>query len=112
MKGIVVHYQGKVRRTLEGQHNKGRLEVRVVNPIPSLQTQTAGGRAPQHPVYFVFELDGRPVAASRNVVLVRGRRYPEVEHWFVMPDTTQQLHAYDPRQISAQAGADESCAGI
>ncbi len=33
MKGIVVHYQGKVRRALEGRINERRLEVRVANPV-------------------------------------------------------------------------------
>ncbi len=112
MKGIVVHYQGKVRRRLEGQHNKGRLEVRVINPVPSGQAKTVGGRAAQHPVYFVFEFDGRTIAASRNVTLAKGRRYPEVEHWFVMSDTAQQLHTHDRQQISAQAASDEARVGI
>lgn len=86
MRGLVFHYQGKFRRALEGRGNYGRLEVRVITPLP-LNGETAGlDRATQRPVYFVFNFDGRPFAASRNVTLASGRRYPNVEHWLILPE--------------------------
>ena len=90
MRGLVVHYQGKVRRALEGRGNDSRLDVTVINPVPLSETEAKLGRATQRPVYFVFHFDGRPFAASRNVKLTRGRRYPDVEHWFVLPELERQ----------------------
>ncbi len=105
MKGIVVHYQGKVRRALEGRINERRLEVRVANPV-SRQTAEAGSMlAISQPIYFVFDSDGRRFAASHNVSISMGRRYPEVEHWFVVPEHEQPADIYEPQITSSPTSA-------
>ena len=86
MRGLVIHYQGKVRRALEGRGNDGRLDVRVVTPVPLNDDTTRLGRVAQRPLYFVFNFDGRPFASSKNVRVTSGRRYPDVEHWFIVPE--------------------------
>lgn len=86
MRGLVVHYQGKVKRALEGRGNDGRLDVKVVTPVPVNGGTARLGRAAQRPVYFIFNFDGRPFAASKNVRITNGRRYPNVEHWFIGPE--------------------------
>ena len=94
MKGIVVHYQGRFRRALMGRTNEGQLEVRVANPVDPVSRQVEVDGlvlAIRRPNYFVFNSDGQSFAASHNVSISMGRRYPEVEHWFVMPDSEQLL---------------------
>ncbi len=101
MKGIVIHYQGKVRRALEGRGNCSWLDIRVINPVPLNQETAALGCVAQRPLYFVFNFNGRPFAASQNVVLTKGRRYAGVEHWFIMPERKQQSEIHKPQQTSA-----------
>ncbi len=98
MKGIVVHYQGRVRRAVGEGRGKGRLGVRVIYPVPAQHAGAGHGINAARPVCFVFELDGRVIASSRNVTLTKGRRYPEVEHWFVMPEHSRPGEAQDLRQ--------------
>ena len=81
MRGIVIHHQGGVRRHVEGRATGGRLSVRpVLSPLPP------GSGITTRPASFVFEDGGRVVAQSSRVLLTRGRRYPAVEHWFVLPE--------------------------
>jgi len=99
MEGVVIHYDGRIRRFLRGRDNDTRLDVRTVNPVPKCCEMPAHAEGTQprdlreSPLYFVFALDGRTFAASRKVSLFKGRRYPKVEHWFVRPDESQHVPA-------------------
>ena len=81
MKGIVIHHRGGVRRRLEGRTGCDRLSVR-----PVLAPPPASGRITNRPAAFIFEEGSQVIAKSSRVLLVRGRRYPAVEHWFVLPE--------------------------
>src|SRR3712207_8575845 len=37
-------------------------------------------------VTFVFYEGRRVIAKSPRVLVMRGRRYPDVEHWFILPE--------------------------
>ena len=101
MKGIVIHYHGKIWRSLEGRVTSGRLAVEAINSVPLTLEGTGRGSAVQRPVYFVFRLGGRAIAASQNVTLRKGRRYPNVEHWFVLSESVQHLELNELQQASA-----------
>ena len=89
MKGIVIHHQGKIWRALEGRVGIGHLAIKAITPVPlKLEGTTRGIR---RPIYFTFSVGGRTLAASQNVTLRKGRRYPEVEHWFVLSESGQHL---------------------
>lgn len=81
MRGIVIHHRGGLRRAIEGRAGGRRLSVRPILAVPP-----AGGRVTSRPVCLVFEEGGRVIAKSSRVLLMRGRRYPAVEHWFVLPE--------------------------
>ena len=100
MKGIVVHHQGKIWRSLEGRGSVGRLEIRTINAVPVKQEGACGGPAVRRPLYFVFSIGGRRFAASKNVTLRKGRRYPDVEHWFVLSESPQHLELNELQQAS------------
>ena len=84
MRGIVIHMGGRVRRSIGGRGDTGRLSVVPVLPV------TRAGVTPSEtntrPVRFVFYEGGRQIASSTRVLVARGRRYPGVEHWFVLPE--------------------------
>ena len=101
MKGIVIHYQGKIRRALEGRVSDGRLDVKTITPVPLRQETVGVGCATRRPVYFVFSFGEQRFAASQNVMLTKGRRYPDVEHWFVMAEPKQLLELNQLQQVSA-----------
>jgi len=101
MKGIVIHHQGKVRRALEGRTTDGRLEIETITPVPFNQDMERLGCATRRPIYFTFSFGGRPFAASQNVMLAKGRRYPDVEHWFIMSEPERQLKLPHAKQTSA-----------
>ncbi len=102
MEGVIIHYDGRIRRFLKGRDNDTRLDVRAVTPVQRPFAEQTHIEEPcqrdfrDSPLYFVFTLDGRTFAASRKVSLFKGRRYPGVEHWFVLPD--------EPRLSSALEG--------
>jgi hypothetical protein len=100
MKGIVIHHQGKIRRALEGRIRIGRLEIKAITPVPLKQEGTTRGVV-RRPVYFVFSIGGRTFAASQNVTLRKGRRYPDVEHWFVLSESRQHFEINELQQASA-----------
>ena len=100
MKGIVVHHQGKIWRSLEGRSSIGRLAIRVISAVPAKQEGATIGRAVPRPLYFVFSIEGRPFAASKYVTLRKGRRYPHIEHWFVQSEPPQQRELNEPKQAS------------
>ncbi len=100
MKGIVIHHQGKMWRSLEGRVSRGRLAIAAINSVPSTPKETSRGCTVQRPMYFVFSVRGRTVAASQNVMLRKGRRYPEVEHWFVLSESRQHLELNELQQAS------------
>ncbi len=97
MEGVVIHYNGRIRRSLRGRVNDIRLDVQVVTAVQKTFTgQAHVEERPtrdfgERPLYFVFTIDGRTIAASRRVSLMKGRRYPGVEHWFVLPDEPLRL---------------------
>jgi hypothetical protein len=100
MKGIVVHHQGKIWRSLEGRTSIGRLAIRVISAVPAKQEGASVGRRIPRPLYFVFSLEGRPFAASKYVTLRKGRRYPHIEHWFIQAEPPQQLELNELQQAS------------
>ena len=81
MNGIVIHHQKGVVRARVGRAGGERLSVR-----PVLAVAPARGEVSSRPVTYVFYEGGRVIAKSSRVLLMRGRRYPEVEHWFVLPE--------------------------
>jgi hypothetical protein len=99
MQGVIIHYDGRIKRFLSGRENGARLGVLTVNPVPkSFETPPhPGERLPrdfwENPLRFIFTVDGRAFATSRKVSLTKGRRYPEVEHWFVLSDEPQHIPA-------------------
>jgi hypothetical protein len=95
MKGIVIHHNGKIWRALEGRARIGRLAIDAIAPVPLKQEGTA-----RRPLYYIFTVGGRTIAASKNVALKKGRRYPHVEHWFVLPELNQPLELNDLQQVS------------
>ncbi len=100
MKGIVIHHQGKIWRSLEGRLSNGRLTIEAITSVPFIKEGTSRGCA-RRPVYFVFRVEGRTFAASQNVTLRKGRRYPNVEHWFVLAESVQHLELNELWQPSA-----------
>ena len=84
MKGIVIHHENGIRRAIEGKSTQGRLSVR---PIPAVARR---GEATVRLLSFVFYEEGRVIAKSSRVLLTRGRRYPDVEHWFVLAEVSWQ----------------------
>lgn len=101
MKGIVIHHQGRIWRALEGRVSMGRLAIKAITPVPLKQEGTGPGCAIRRPIYFTFSVGGRTFAASQNVTLRKGRRYPEVEHWFVLSESRQHLGLNELQQASA-----------
>ena len=101
MRGIVIHAKGHFRRTLEGRNNEYQLAAKAVTSLPKVDN---GGRLhPSRPLYFIFYCDGKSFAGSRRVVLTTGRRYPNVEHWFILPAEIQQVHESLTTQGSQKA---------
>lgn len=84
MRGIVIHHPGGVRRSIEGRAKGPRLSVR-----PILAPPPGDGRINSRPACFIFDDGGRVIAKSSRVLLTRGRSYPGVEHWFVLPEEGQ-----------------------
>lgn len=101
MKGIVIHHKGKLWRALEGRVNIGRLAIQAITPVPLKQEGMSHESAVRRPIYFVFSVGGRTIAAASNVTLKKGRRYPEVEHWFVPSELMQELDLTELQQVSA-----------
>ena len=81
MRGIIIHHQRGVARALRGRAGGGRLSVR-----PVLTVAPPRGEVCPRPVTYVFYEGERVIANSPRVLLMSGRRYPEVEHWFVLPE--------------------------
>jgi hypothetical protein len=80
MRGIVIHHRRGVIRALSGRAGGGRLSVRPVLAVPP------SGELSSRPVTYVFYEGERVIATSSSVLLTSGRRYPGVEHWFVLPE--------------------------
>jgi hypothetical protein len=91
MRGIVIHHENGIIRAIEGKATQGRLSVR---PIPAVAPPR--GKTAVRPVAFVFYEEGRVIAKSSRVLLTSGRRYPGVEHWFVLPEGAQQSALAEP----------------
>ena len=81
MIGTVIHHPKGVVRALGGRAGGGRLSVRPVLAVAPL-----GGLVASRPVTYVFYEGERVIAKSSRLLLTRGRRYPDVEHWFVLPE--------------------------
>ena len=81
MKGIVIHYENGLRRAMEGRITGGALSVQ-----PILAVASPRGVIRVRPLSFVFYEGGKVIAKSSRVLLMKGRRYPDVEHWFVLPE--------------------------
>lgn len=105
MKGIVIHHQGKIWRALQGRNSVGRFAILAIAPVPLKQAGTSRGGAVRRPVHFVFSVGARSLATSQNVTFRNGRRYPEVEHWFMMPESRQH---FGPQRVAT----DFSSAGV
>lgn len=87
MRGVVVHYEGRVIRCLTGRRNQGRLAVTAVMPVPTAgSVEEPVGTIPSRPLSFAFYVGGQLYATTRRVVITKGRKYPHVEHWFFYPD--------------------------
>ncbi len=95
MRGIVIHHAGGVRRSIEGRAKGPRLSVR-----PVLAPPPAGGRMSARPACFIFDDGGRVIAKSSRVLLARGRRYPGIEHWFVLPEEDEPGGVSDARSLT------------
>ncbi len=96
MKGIVIHSEGRILRATDGKNNVCRLSVKPVMPDPM-----ESGEKSDRPIRFVFFDGPRPIASSSRVVLMKGRRYPNVEHWFVLPDCDSYMSLPPSQRTSA-----------
>jgi hypothetical protein len=96
MIGIIIHHQGGVARALRGRAGGRRLSVR-----PVLAMTPPRGEVCPRPVTYVFYEGERIIANSPRVLLTRGRRYPGVEHWFVLPEAECRPSAAEPSLASA-----------
>ncbi len=83
MRGIVLHSRGHFRRCLEGRTNEYQLSVQALSPAPELGGSKS--KSPTRPAYYIFSCAGKAFASSERVVVTKGRRYPSVEHWFILP---------------------------
>lgn len=81
MRGTVVHFRGKFRRSLEQRGVNPRIKVEITFP-----ETLSGDSIQQRPAHYAFFVDGQLFAYSRKVALRPGRRYTQVEHWFVCAD--------------------------
>lgn len=81
MRGTVVHFRGKFRRSLEQRGDNPRVKVEITLPESS-----SGESIEQRPAHYAFFIDDQLFAYSRKVTLRPGRRYSQVEHWFVCVD--------------------------
>ncbi len=97
MNGIVIHFNGRIKRALQGRRNEGRLSVKPVMSVPPPGEITA------RPVFVVFYEDERLLACSSRVLLTRGRRFPGVEHWFVLPEYERHRKPPEQQALAAQA---------
>ena len=98
MNGIVLHFNGHLKRALQGRGNQDRLSVQ-----PIMAIAPPGAPTTRRPVCVVFYAGARLLACSARVRLRRGRRYPEVEHWFVLPECERHLEASEQQAQAAQA---------
>ena len=96
MKGIVIHYKHGIRRAVEGRTKAQTLSVQPIQALAPL-----GGKISVRPVSFVFYEGGRVIAKSSRVLLMMGRRYPDVEHWFVLPEMMRNTSPDNPHHASA-----------
>ncbi len=95
MKGIVLHFNGHIRRALSGRRTEGRLSAKPVMAVSPPGEETA------RPIFVVFYEGERLLACSSRVLLSRGRRYPEVEHWFVLPEYERHVETRGQRPATA-----------
>lgn len=86
MKGTVVHCGGRFRRVIEGRSNNSQVKVEVQNSEPSSPAEKEREDQRSSPAHFTFYINGQSFAASQRVTLIKGRRYPQIEHWFVAAD--------------------------
>ena len=96
MKGIVIHYEDGLKRSLEGRTNGGALSVQPVQAVAP-----TGGVMRVRPLCLVFYEGGRVIAKSSRVLLMKGRRYPDVEHWFVLPEMMGTAASVNTHHASA-----------
>ena len=101
MKGIVIHHQGKIWRALQGRSSAGRFTILAITPVPLKREETSRRYAVRRPILFIFSVGGRTLATSQNVTVRSGRRYPEVEHWFMMSESRQHFELNELQQTSA-----------
>jgi len=80
MKGIVIHHQNGISRAIEGKTRRGRLSMRLIQAVAGAQEKSSS-----KPTYVFYE-DDRVIARSSRVLVLHGRRYPAVEHWFVLSE--------------------------
>lgn len=96
MRGIVIHNDKGVVRALRSRAGASRLSVR-----PVLALAPPRGEISSRPVTYVFYEGERVIAQSSRVLLMRGRRYPDVEHWFVLPEAEGHTVTAELAQASA-----------
>ena len=96
MNGIVIHHPEGVVRALGGRAGGGRLSVR-----PVLAVAPPRGEVASRPVTYVFYEGERVIAKSPRVLLMSGRRYPGVEHWFVLPEAERHPVTVELSQATA-----------
>ena len=76
MQGVIIHYNGRIKRFLQGRENGARPGVLTVKPVPkSCETQPhPGERLPrdfwESPLHFIFTVDSKTFATSRKVSLM------------------------------------------
>lgn len=96
MRGTVVHFRGKFRRSLERHGVKPQVKVEITMS-EGITADDETGEHPgnpsdkQRPAHYAFFVNGELFAYSRKVTFFRGRRYSQVEHWFVCADTEARI---------------------
>ncbi|HVG39650.1 MAG TPA: hypothetical protein VM870_10185 [Pyrinomonadaceae bacterium] len=86
MKGTIVHFRGKFRRSLERHGRKPRVKVEITLPETLAPREAEDDQTSPRPAHYAFFVNGELFAYSRKVTFAQGRRYSQVEHWFVCAD--------------------------
>jgi len=84
MRGTVIHSGKQFRRCLEGRNNEYQLSVKAIMPALPTSEGPEYTAAQPRPTHFVFYCNGKSFTVSQRVILTKGRRYPNVEHWFIV----------------------------
>jgi hypothetical protein len=79
MKGTVIHHNGRWHRLLPGR-SRVKVDVTLPEPLPDVAPPRP---RPARPQLYAFFVNGILFAYTSRLELRRGRRYPDIDHWFI-----------------------------